>query len=359
MERSAYYSALPTVYVDDEALPIRDKVLAMTAEETAEGLYRCEITLVNQGPRDGVDGFLFLDRRTFDFGKTIKVEIGDRDASGIVFEGRITGLEARYPSQRPPEVCILAEDRLQDLRMTRRTRVFEDASDEDVIREIASDHNLTPRLDMDGSATRPAIAQLNQSDLAFLRDRARAVDAELWVEGDELHCVARSRRNAGEVPLVFNQRLKEFSVMADLAGQSTRTKVAGWDYNSKEPIEAEAGDSAIRSELEAGHSGGATVLQGAFGEREDQVVHLVPHDDGEAATLAESRFRRRARRFVTGRGTAEGDARIRVGSWLDLAGLGGLFSGRYYVCETRHAFGLEEGYEVHFRVERPGIGEAD
>ena len=36
-----------------------------------------------------------------------------------MFAGRITGLEAHYPSPDLPERTVLAEDRFQDLRMDR------------------------------------------------------------------------------------------------------------------------------------------------------------------------------------------------------------------------------------------------
>ena len=78
---------------------------------------------------------------------------------------------------------MLAEDRFQDLRMVRRSRTFEDVSDRDVIEQIAGEHGLTTDVDLDGPTYR-VLAQVNQSDLAFLRERARAVDAELWLDGD-------------------------------------------------------------------------------------------------------------------------------------------------------------------------------
>src|SRR5260370_28473293 len=54
-------------------------------------------------------------------------------------------IEAEYPQGGGAQVLVLAEDLLQDLRMTRRTRSFEDMSDEDVIRQIAQEHSLTYR----------------------------------------------------------------------------------------------------------------------------------------------------------------------------------------------------------------------
>ena len=61
-------------------------------------------------------------------------------------------------------------------------------------------------------------------------------------------------------------------------------------------------------------------------------------------------------RFLTGRGIAETDARLRVGATVDLQGLGPLFSGKYYVSETRTLFDGVRGLRTEFGAERPGLG---
>ena len=132
-------------------------------------------------------------------------------------------------------------------------------------------------------------------------------------------------------------------------------RVTGWDVSTKEGIEIEAGNSTLLSELR-GDLGGTSVLSSAIAERTEQLVHTVPLSDAEARYRAEAVFRRLGRRFVTGEGVAEGDARIRVGTYLELVGLGPLFNGRYYVAEVRHTFNPEQGFRTQFRVERPGIG---
>ena len=55
--------------------------------------------------------------KVLEFGKGFKVEGGNGDRGGVLFDGRIMALEGRFLRQ-PPEVLVLAEDRLQDLRMT-------------------------------------------------------------------------------------------------------------------------------------------------------------------------------------------------------------------------------------------------
>lgn len=353
---TVYYASRPRLRLDGELMQeLGDSLLqSLFVEESTVGLFRCEASFVNWGPKDGQVGYLFFDRRTLDFGKTLAVEFGPPEESGPIFAGRISGLEANFPSGRPPEFLVLAEDRFQDLRMERRTRTFEDMTDADVIRQVASHHGLTAQVDVDGPTHR-LLAQLNQSDLAFLRERAAARDAELWLDNRTLYVQARSRRNHGAITFTYGGDLLEFSVLADLAHQRTAVRVSGWDVAAKEAIDADAGSSVIQAEL-GGRQSGSSLLQAALAPHTERVALDVPLSQAEARSLAEARYRARARGFVRGQGTVDGNPRLRVGTTVELRNVGPLFDGPYYVTLTRHSFDLVHGYRTAFHVERPGIG---
>jgi uncharacterized protein len=340
-------SGRPTIGVggQDDA-DLEAGLLGLSVVETAQGLYRCEAVFGNWGG----DDFRYFDRRKLDFGKPFSVKIG----ADVIFDGKITALEAHFPYGKPPEIAVLAEDRFQDLRMTRRSRAFEDVSDADVIRRIASDHGLRPSVDVQGP-THKVLAQVNQSDLAFLRDRARAVGAELWMEGDALHAAPRSSRGRASVELKPGGALRELSILADLAAQRTSVTVGGWDVSRKEAISREATDAILQGELGSDESG-ASVLRAALGRRKEAIAHGVPLTGEEAQRRAEAHMRAIARRFVVARGVAEPDGRLRVGATAELQDVGPLFNGRYYVSEVRHLFDGTHGLRTEFSAERPGLG---
>lgn len=352
---NVFYPARPALRIDGRSdLGLAAGLLSLAVHEDTAGLYRCEATFGNWGSGNGSVNFLYFDRSVLDFGKSLAVEVGDGDARAQVFAGRITALEGRFPQQCPPEILVLAEDRFQDLRMVRKTRSFEDLGIADLVARVAGDHGLRHEVAVDGP-TFALLTQVNQSDLAFLRECARRVDAELWLDGDILHLQARARRKTAEVRLVYGQRLREFAACADLAGQRSALVVSGWDVSAKDSIEQRADAACLGAELDGGVSG-QRALEDSLGSRVERVVHEVPLDSSEARALAEGGYRHMARRFLTGHGLCEGDARLRVGTHLQLDGLGPLFSGRYYVTEVIHLFDQQLGYQTRFRVERPGLG---
>ena len=349
----ALVSSRPTIAVDgQDAATLANGLLDLRIEEDVDGLYRCELDVGNWGPSGGTVGFLYFDRQTLDFGKRLEVKIG----SDKLFDGKITGLEARFPEGRPPTLTVLAEDKLQDLRMTRRTRTFADSSDADVCTSIASDHALTPDVSVTGP-THKVLAQLNQSDLAFLRERARAVGAEVWVADTALSVKPRPSRSGGRLTLSYGRDLHEFTVLADLADQRSSVAVTGWDVSGKSALNERADGSTVSSEVGDGDSG-SRILGSALAERNEVVSFSVPVTSDEARAQAEALFRARARRFVRGRGVADTSAALRVGATVTLEGLGPLFSGEFYVSHVTHRFDAVHGLRTEFRAERPGLGRA-
>ena len=351
MSDVAVQASRPTVSVAGQDQPsLMEGLVRLRIEETLDGLSTCEATFGNWGPAEGDLGFLYFDRRTLEFGKEIQFKVG----GDALFTGRIMALEAEFPEGRAPSITVLAEDRLQDLRMTRRTRAFQDMSDADVARQVASDHGLTPDVDASGP-THKVLSQLNQSDLAFLRERARAIDADLRVSGSTLTMKTFGRSSSGTPHrLGFGHELRRFVVAADLAHQRTSVTVSGWDVAAKTALSERADDAAVTGEL-AGAESGASVLRSALAERKETVAHAVPLTSAEARAKAEAIFRGRARRFLRGRGTAETTVALRPGAKVKLEGLGPLFTGDYYLRDVRHLFD-GEGLRTEFTAEKPGLG---
>ena len=324
----------------------------MTICESVHGLYHCEMHFGNWGPAQNNIDYLYFDRKKLDFGKTIQVKVDDKK----IFDGRISALEGKFGEGCPPEIAVLLEDRFQDLRMTQRTRIFEKASDSDVMKRIAADYGLQANVDVDGPVY-DVLSQVNQSDLSFLRERARAIDAEIWLDDRNLYCKSRSKRNDATVKLNYGGELREVTVCADLAEQRSSVQVVGWDIGSKSQLTYEATDQVLGAELN-GDTSGSSVLKSAFAARKEVLSHTVPLSSSEAQKEAEALMRMTARRFVVARGLAQGDAKLNVGTYVDMQGLGPLFSGKYYLAYVKHVFDGAHGFLTEFTAERCGIGHA-
>lgn len=359
-ERPLYASWSPTFRVDGSAQPgLARDLTYLEVEEDTEGLRTCLARFRSIGPKSGalVEQFLYLDGQIVDFGKTLEVAVGPSGDERIVFKGAISALEHRYAESEAHELAVLAEDPLMRLRMTRRSRTYENQSDAQIARAIAAEH----RMDADADAPGPiydVVQQWNQSDLAFLRERARLVQAEVFMDEGKLCFKARGTRTGTEVTLVAGNTLLRAVVRADLAHQRTTVKVSGYDAQARDVIEADAGSDAIRSEARSGRTG-PEILQRAFGERIAHRTRDVPLTSPEATQWARAEMLRRARGFVHLDATTTGTPDMIVGSRVEVQGMGGAFDGgNYYVTRVCHTYEHRNGLRTHFEAERPTVGDS-
>jgi phage protein D len=354
-----FAATAPVFTVDGERKSelARDLVY-LKVEEATGGLKTLELRLLSIGPRAGEPAHeqLYLDGRVLDFGKKLTVSLGPADAACIVFAGTVSALEASFGAGETPIVTVFAEDGLMKLRMTRRMKTYEKVTDAQIAEAIAQEHGLTAVAQADGP-TYASVQQWNQSDLAFLRERGRLIQAEVWFADDALHFATRGNRTATSISCVLGGDLIEAQLRADLAHQRTAIAVSGYDASDRDPIDEEGGADAIQAEVSGGRTGIA-VLKQAFGERRSYRVREAPLAAGEARAWAAAEMLRRARAFVTVSGMTSGTADMIVGSSLSLEAVGSPFNGDgYYVSRVCHTYDLVDGFRTHFEAERATVNE--
>jgi phage protein D len=333
-------------------------VSRLEVEEDTSGMKRLMLRLIAQGPQRGTpeEELLYLNGSILDFGKRLQVSIGPEESARTVFDGFISALEVCLHEAKEPEAVVFAEDRLMRLRTTRRMKTYEKMSDADVAQAIASEHSISAKADADGP-TYDLVQQWNQSDLAFLRSRARLIQAEVWIENDTLHFQSRSGRTGTDIELVQGNTLISAQIRADLSHQRTKISISGYDASSREKISEDADSSAIDAEVSGGRTG-VSILQRAFGERVSYRVREVPLTTGEASAWAKAEMLRRARAFVTVNGVTSGTADMVVGSHVSLQRVGAPFEGSgYYATRILHTYDLEDGFRTHFSAERATLQE--
>lgn len=345
----------PTIRIDGMKKSLVDEMLqSMSLRETADGMAALELGFTDWVSRPGGSPeFAFGDGAFLKLGAEIKIYGGDVNDPQEIFRGRISALESDCAVDSPPMIIALAEDRLNAARKTRRCETFEAATLEDIVRKVANRHGLSAVV-KDLPSVKSDWVQLNESDLAFLRRLTSRFEASIQVVGDELQVKVFGAEPRGKLELRLNDKLLSICITADLAEQAKEVSVSGYDTakgsatrqsaatGSLGPGKGSTGASLVESALNAGRSENL----GQFGD--------IAVD--EAKAMSSAAFARRARRFVQARGLAEGNAELRVGTWLTLKRVNPMFEGDYVVSETHHAFSLKTGYTTAFTAHSAYFG---
>jgi phage protein D len=348
-------SGRPVIKLDgqeDSALG-RDLIRLETREDDA-GVAELEAVFLNFGAaaQGEAPGFVHFDRQRLDFGKRIAVTV-DLGGERTIFDGFVNAIGASYPEQRPPELTILAEDALAKLRLKRSSRVFDQATDADMINRLLQDAGLRGDVQLDGP-THAQRWQAGLSELALLRERAAALDARISLRDGS---VAVKDRPADDRPITLTRlnELIRFDLRADIAGQRSAVRVQGWDVQGKQAITEEAGADAARAVAESQGRTGAEIVEAAWGDSPEDLHLEAPATSDEARRLAEARMKARARRFVRGSGVTRGTPDLRIGAKVELLDLGAWFSGIWEVTAVRHSFDQAAGFRTSFDACRAAL----
>lgn len=346
----AIYAARPTLrFAGQEDVRASNLILALAVEEHEGGMSTLELRLTNVASLEsGTAEAAFGPDSALQLGKDIAVYLGAEDQPREVFRGAVSALEWRFEPDAAPELVVLAEDALQRARLARRSKTYTAMTPADVARDIASGLALQPVI-AGLDAPTGTWAQLNESDLAFLRRLLARHDADLQIVGGELHVSPRGDVRRGALTLDLGSQLVSARVVADLAGQATQVTVRGWNAASGHAVEATVSSGA---HLGPGQGrSGAQVLRDALGERSEHLAQVSVLTQDEARAVAQAAFDQRARRFLRVEGQCVGDAQLRVGTHLTLTGLEPRLDNTYYVVRARHAWDRVRGYFTEFGAE--------
>lgn len=349
------FSAAPTVRVAEQSLPLLSNAIqSLRVTERLGGLTSLELNIFDSlSYADGSAGWGATANSPLQLGAAINIYTGDTSSPREIFDGTVTGIEGDYRLDQPPVFTVLAEDRLWKARRKRRSRIFENASPADIVRRIAGDHGLTPEIRDGLDSPTGTWAQMNESDLGFLRRILARFDGDIQCVDNKLQAGARAKDARAMVSLQLGATLIRARITADLADQATCVSVGGWDTAAGEAV------SAIATSGELGPGSGkvgASMLRETF----DSIVEHVGENDaitaGEANIVARALYGQRARRFVRVDAAAQGDPELRVGTKVTIAGVNPFFANDYSIIEAVHRFDLAAGYITEFLAEGAYLG---
>jgi phage protein D len=285
----------------------------------------------------------------FVVGNAVEVSMGYGDDQAPLITGELTSLEPVFSVDAPPTLLVRGFDKRHRLAQARRTRSFVQQKDSDVAVQIGSEAKVSVQAE-DSGVTHPYLLQANQTDLAFLLERARHIRYELAVEGETV--LFRPVANAASEALTLSlaDDLLEFRPRLSLA-LATELTVQGWDPKEKQPWSAvaKAGDEVSTM---GGQKSGPQVLDEAFGGVAEVLTRYPVASQAEADAMARAHFNAAALDFVRGEGCCRGCTDLRAGTVIRIDDLGARFSGQYYVTSALHRYSRREGYFTDFTAKR-------
>lgn len=263
---------------------------------------------------------------------------------------------------------LTLEGRATSVLMDReaKTRAFENMSRADVARAIAEEHGYEGTLvDIeDTGEVLDVINQTGETDARFLRRLASREEFEFYVDDGGFHFHERRQDSAPTHVFTWyadpgRGDLLSVNVESDLVRRAGRVTVRGRDPLQRSTVEASAtagtADRTTISEVVevVDPETGSTSL-----ETRNATATVHPTSvttEARAQRESQARFRRAERATVKLSIRVVGDPTIHAKSIVEVRGISGLLSGKYYVQEAKHVISAS-GYVCELKLTRDGTG---
>ena len=295
-----------------------------------------------------------IDGRT-PFNLTKEVEIFGAQGSGSLvslIKGEITAVEPILGEGMTSEAIFQGYDKSHRLYRTKKSRSFLNIKDSDLVSQIASGAGLSTGTVDTTSTVYEHLYQHNQSDMAFLMQRACRIGYECYVAQGQLH-FHRPDPQKDKKTLEWGQDLIAFQPRLSTAEQVDQVLVKGWDPKRLEPI---VGQATPQQLFPAISDQNGTSWASRFGQGDAVIVDQPVASQAEADALAKARANEISGSYLEATGVAYQRPDIQAGKAVEITGVGTRLSGTFLVTSACHVFtpaGLKTTF--HIRGTRSGL----
>lgn len=287
-----------------------------------------------------------LDSKKFDLTKEVEISgIPESGSKVQLIKGEITALEPEFQEGRTFVLVIRGYDKSHRLFRESKSQAFLNIKDSDLASQFAGNAGLSAQVDAT-STVYDHLYQDNQTDLAFLMQRAWRIGYECFVDEGKLY-FRKPPSSTSEVTLTWGEDLITFYPSMTLAEQVDSVEVKGWDTKKLEAIVGQAKKGTLYPKN--GDSKDGAKWAGTFGTGKHTLVDVPVVSQAEANTIAQARLNELSGAFVDADGKAIRRPDIKAGKFVKLEELGTRMSGKYMVTQATHIFN-NDGLLTHFTV---------
>lgn len=276
----------------------------------------------------------------------VEVTIGPTtDQPKALFLGEVVGLEPVFDVGGESKILVRAFNKLHRLTRAKKSRTFQDMTDNDIVQKIAGEYGLTAEMSGSVHLKYKHVYQNDISDLEFLHKRARRINYELFVrDRDKLVWRERDLADDSGIELKWGKdaggaefSLQIFRPRLSTASQVKEVYVRGWDSLKSQTIVGEA--KSLKTKM--GSVGGADAAKD-FGEAK-ATYEMALYSKEEADAAAKSLLEDHGLSFIVGEGQCKGHPQIKAGKVVSIKCEDKRFDGKYYLTGVSHRYSHKQG----------------
>jgi phage protein D len=356
------YRALPTIKIDGKETPqsLEEDILQIFVEESLHQPGMFTILLRNDYQVGSQTDKPWKYQDLLQIGKSIvigfissttKDSTFEKENRGEVLQGEITAIDIHFTEKTQAPIIVRGYDTSHRLHRGRYNRSFQNMTDGDIADKIAKEVGIDIEDIEKNGVPHDYVFQENQTNMEFLRERAKRNGFELFVQDGKLN-FRKPKADGKELTLKWLADIRSFHVRMTSAEQVKEVEVRGWDYSQKRVMISTAKTEQVLTQTENGKGSARSTAFNGKGST-NAVPKMIVVDQPffnpkEGDRIAQALCDEIGGQFISADASSEGNPNIRPGKVVKLEGMGA-YSGKYYITETRHAY-QERVYTTEFCI---------
>lgn len=281
---------------------------------------------------------------TFKPGNTIEINLGFHTSTEPVFKGVITK-QALYAKQKESSFLFIeAKNKAVKLTVGRKNKYFFDKKDSDIASQVCSSAGIGLQMEAT-SVTHREMVQYYATDWDFLLQRAEANGMLVYTGADQLEIKKPGISAAPVLTATYGDNIFEIETEMDARRHFKSVKTYSWNAAEQKIEQSDEGDFSFDSNGNISENDLAAVM----GLPELSIHHSGDIKDVELNQWANAFSMRDKLSKNYGKIKVIGNAAVKPGSVVAIAGISDRFNGNVFVTGVQHQFSVENWFtEIQF-----------
>jgi Rhs element Vgr protein len=270
-------------------------------------------------------------------GNEIKIKIGNASGQETVFEGIIVRHTIRARQNQPSYLMIEAKDKAIKMTLSRKNAYFLDKNEKEILETVAQPYSLpiTFPLTFNPIPTRPIppMVQYEATDWDFMVSRAEMNGLWVFTDDNKLKIMKPDLTGVPVVVAKYGSNILEFEGEMDARRQDKSYVARAWDFAHQSVSTSNEGTFSF---TENGNISSNDIAN-SF-DSEVKLNHTGNLSSEELQSWANAYEMKNKVSKAIGRVKIDGNALVKPGSIITLAGVGDRFNGNVFVTGVLHHY---------------------
>lgn len=265
-------------------------------------------------------------------GSAVEIAAGYKGQNKTIFKGIVVKHSIKLKENKSTFLLVDCRHTAVMATKTRKNKIFADQKDSDIFSSLLQPYGISADA-ADTSVQHKEMVQFNCSDWDFIVSRTEANGMLLITDNDKIKIARPDLSGQAVLELKYGANLLEFDAEMDARYQFDTVKASGWDPANQAALASEG--SAPQGLQQQGNVG-TSDLSSKTGDADISHKNPAPLSESELRAWADAQMMKYSLSKIRGRAKCQGNADIKSGTMVNLAGMGERFSGKAFVGAVRH-----------------------